>query len=253
MIGIYFSGTGNTKYCVERFVKEYDSSSKIFSIENDDAVTAIKSDDIIVMGYPVQYSNFPKILSDFIISNKEIWNGKTVFIIVTMAMFCGDGAGVLSRLLKKYNAKTIGGLHLVMPDSIADEKVLKRSLDTNRRIVSKANQKIISAVKSMRNGKPKKEGLHFYSRILGFWGQRLWFYNKTINYSDKLKINSEKCVGCHKCVEICPMKNIFVKDNIVASDKRCTMCYRCVNKCQKQAITLLGNEVVEQSYIEKYI
>ncbi len=49
------------------------------------------------------------------------------------------------------------------------------------------------------------------------------------------------------------MKNIFVKDNIVASDKRCTMCYRCVNKCPKQAITLLGNEVVEQSYVEKYI
>ena len=52
-------------------------------------------------------------------------------MIATMGLFSGDGAGVLARLLKKYGAKITGGLHLKMPDSIADEKVLKRPLEKN--------------------------------------------------------------------------------------------------------------------------
>jgi len=44
-----------------------------------------------------------------------------------------------------------------------------------------------------------------------------------------------------------------IEDGICVSEDRCTMCYRCVNTCPKQAITLLGKEVVEQSIIEKYL
>ena len=33
MIGVYFSGTGNTKYCLEKFVALYDGTSKIVSLE----------------------------------------------------------------------------------------------------------------------------------------------------------------------------------------------------------------------------
>lgn len=33
MIGIYFSGTGNTGYCVEAFLKECDIDVRSFSIE----------------------------------------------------------------------------------------------------------------------------------------------------------------------------------------------------------------------------
>lgn len=33
VIGVYFSGTGNTKFCVGRFLAEYGNSENIFSIE----------------------------------------------------------------------------------------------------------------------------------------------------------------------------------------------------------------------------
>ncbi|MBQ2294367.1 MAG: 4Fe-4S binding protein [Spirochaetales bacterium] len=36
-------------------------------------------------------------------------------------------------------------------------------------------------------------------------------------------------------------------------NNQCTMCYRCVNNCPKQAITLLGKKVIEQSLIEKFL
>lgn len=37
MIGVYFSGTGNTKYCLEKFVALYDGTSKIVSLEASQA------------------------------------------------------------------------------------------------------------------------------------------------------------------------------------------------------------------------
>ena len=133
MTGIYFSGTGNTKFCVDKFLKEYDNSKNLFSIEANEALEKIKNDNEIVIGYPVQYSNIPKILQDYIVNHQYVWKGKNIFIIATMGLFSGDGAGILARLLKNYDAIVIGGLHLKMPDSICDEKALKRSFEKNKK------------------------------------------------------------------------------------------------------------------------
>ena len=53
----------------------------------------------------MQYSTVPKILRDFIIENKELWENKKVFVIATMGLFSGDGAGILGRLLQQYGAE----------------------------------------------------------------------------------------------------------------------------------------------------
>ena len=246
MIGIYFSGTGNTKYCVEKFLEAYDADAKAFSIEEDCALHDIETHEEIVIGYPVQYSTVPKILRDYIAAHQRVWKGKKVFIIVTMGLFSGDGAGVLARLLRQYGAVIIGGLHLRMPDSICDEKVLKKPLSQNRLLVINAELKIQKAVEQWKKGRPMQEGLGFVSHLTGLFGQRLYFGHKTKDYSDKLKINVGKCVGCGKCVELCPMKNLHLAQGKAVPGSRCTMCYRCINECPAQAITLLGRAVMEQ-------
>ena len=126
---------------------------KAYSIEDENVSEQIKKEQEIILGYPIYYSNLPKILNDFIIENN---------------------AG-------------------------------------------------------------------------------LYFYNKTKNYTDKLKINKEKCIGCGKCAGLCPMKNISIEEKKAISHESCTMCYRCINNCPVQAITLLGDKVVQQSVIEKYL
>ena len=152
MIGIYFSGTGNTKFCVEKFLAEYDNSKNTFPIEDKCTLDKIKNNHEIVIGYPVQYSNIPKILRDYLTSYQHIWKGKKIFIIATMGLFSGDGAGILARILSSYGAIIVGGLHLKMPDSICDEKVLKRSPTKNKELVIKAEEKIHKAVYSIKNG-----------------------------------------------------------------------------------------------------
>lgn len=253
MLGIYFSGTGNSRYTVEFFCKEYDESAKAFSIEDDKVITAIQNEETLVFAYPVKYSTVPKILRDFIIENKELWENKKVFAIATMGLFSGDGAGILGRLLRQYGAEIIGGLHLKMPDSIGDEKVLKRPLEKNKELVKKAEQKIRKSVQLLKSGEPTQEGIGILYRMAGFFGQRLYFGHKTKNYSSKLRVDEDKCIGCGKCEKLCSMNNIKIVDKKVVQNNQCTMCYRCINNCPKQAMTLLGKTVVEQSVIEKYL
>lgn len=253
MIGIYFSGTGNSKYCLYRFLEEYERSSSAFSIEQSETITHIKNNSEIVISYPVQFSNIPKILRDYIIANRQIWNGKRIFIIATMGLFSGDGAGILARLLKKYGAVITGGLHLKMPDSISDEKVLKRSYEKNLALVRKAEVKVHKAVMQIKSGKPPQEGLGIWYHAAGLFGQRLYFYNKTKHNTDKLKINHESCIGCGLCAKLCPTGNIKFINHTAAAGNKCTMCYRCVNQCPRQAITLLGKHVIEQHNMDKYL
>lgn len=254
MVGIYFSGTGNTKFCIEKFLYYYNSTTRAVSIEDGQAVNIIKQHEEIVFAYPVYFSNLPKIMRDFIVGNHTVFSGKKIIIIATMGLFSGDGTGCSARLFTKYGAHVIGGLHVKMPDCIGDEKALKKSGEQNHLLVVAAEDKLKKAARDLRQGKPmRREGLGFWYHMAGLFGQRLWFYNKTKKYSDKLHIDVEKCVGCGKCVALCPMENILLQSGKARQQSRCTMCYRCVNNCPRQAITLLGKQFIEQCTVDKYM
>ena len=251
MIGVYFSGTGNTKFCVEYLLNRLDSCGTAYAIESDGVTAAIKSSDKIIFAYPVYYSNLPKIVREFIVSNAELWRGKKIFIIATMGLFSGDGAGCSARLFKKYGAEILGGLHLKMPDCIGDIKLLKKPLDENRKTILESEHKLDSAINRIKNGNYPKEGLNFFYRIAGAFGQRLYFRGKTKHYYTKIRTDESKCVKCGLCVSLCPMSNIGIEDKIVYRDK-CTMCYRCFANCPKQAITIIGKQVYEQCKFDNY-
>lgn len=252
MVGIYFSGTGNTRYCVEKFVYGMDKKACCFCIEDPLATQAIVKSDTVILAYPIYFSNLPKIMRDYLTKNR-IFANKKVFILSTMGLFSGDGAGCAARLLRKNGAKIIGGLHLKMPDCIGDEKLLKKTQAENCAIVKRAEEKIKKAVHDLKFGKAPREGLSFLNHVAGLFGQRLWFYNKTKHYSNKLKINTEKCIGCGVCTKLCPMGNLLIEDGTAKPCSKCTMCYRCISNCPQKAITLLGSTLYEQCKIEKYL
>lgn len=252
MTGIYFSGTGNTKHCAELLLSLLGPDEKSLPMETPDAKKAIQEADCILFAYPIQYSNLPVMVRDFILENPALWRGKQVLCLATMGMFSGDGAGCGARLLKKCGAHVIGGLHIKMPDSISDVKLLKRSLAENQAIVREADEKLKVWAERIKHGEYPQEGLGACSRLAGALGQRVWFRRKTKDYSRGLKI-SGSCTGCGTCVRLCPMKNLCIEGGRAVAEDRCTMCYRCISACPAQAITLLGHKVVEQGRYEKYI
>ena len=252
MVGIYLSGTGNTKHCIEKLLRLLDETAQAIPIESLNAMETLPQHDFIVLAYPVQFSNAPIMVRDFIKRYSSLWKGKKILCVATMGLFSGDGAGCSARLLKKYGAKVVGGLHIQMPDSVCDVKLLKKSVEQNREIIKAVDRKIEETAEKIKKGKYPHDGIYFYDRIAGLLCQRLWYYGKTKDYANDLKIGSE-CIGCGLCEKLCPMRNLHVENGKVVAGNRCTMCYRCISSCPRKAITLLGSKVVEQCRFEKYI
>ena len=252
MNGVYFSGSGNTRHCAEFFAQL--TGGRAVSMEAADALGLVKESDELFVAYPIHYSNLPKIVRDFLTQNAGAFAGKKVFIIATMGLFSGDGAGLAARILKKAGAKILGGLHLRMPDSIADVKMLKKPFDQNLALVKAADQKIAGAACQIKVGRYPKDGLNFFALLAGLFGQRLWFIPTVNAARSKLKVNQEKCAGCGLCVKNCPTASLSVQDGKAAFvPGKCTLCYRCVNSCPANAISLLGKEVFERCNFEKYL
>ena len=250
MNAVYLSGSGNTKHIVTLLLNELGNTGISAPVESDDAERALEGEEIII-AYPTMFSNIPYLIRDFINSHKDSWKGKKIFLITTMGLFAGDGTGCAARLLKKYGAEITGGLQIVMPDSIGDCKALKKSKEQNKAVIEKADKRVTEAAKKIREGNYPKEGLSFAAHLAGLFGQRLWFYNKTTGYTDKVKIDPSKCIGCGICAKNCPTKNIRIENGKAVASSKCTMCYRCINHCPKQAMTLLGKTLYEQPTYDK--
>lgn len=253
MTGLYFSGTGNTRYCAQQFLKGYGGESTPRAMEEPDACRALEGGGPILVAYPIYYSTLPKLVHDFLTHNGAAFRGRTVFILVTQGLFSGDGAGCAARLLRGYGAIIGGGLHVKMPDCIGDERVLKQSLEESRSLVLAGGEKARAAGAAFRDGAPSRDGLGRVNQVAGLLSQRLWFSGKTRHYSDKLNVHEAQCIGCGLCTRLCPMKNLSIVEGKALAGKRCTMCYRCVNHCPGKAITLLGRRVYSQSVIETYL
>ncbi|MEG0283240.1 MAG: EFR1 family ferrodoxin [Erysipelotrichales bacterium] len=242
-VGIYFSGTGNTRYCVEHFVKELHPNNNAYSIEDKNIIAILVDADEIILGYPIYCSNMPMIVQDFIKDNEKLWHNKKVYIIATMRLFSGDGTGVAARLLKKYNAKIYGGILLNMPDCIIDSNMLKKDEQGEVDMINKAVEQIKVEALNYLNNNPSQVGLGILSHTSGLLGQRLWSKYMTNSYKDKPKIDHDECITCKACINVCPMDNLALENNKIINLKKCTLCYRCVHTCPTKAITLLGRRV----------
>ncbi|MCL2048882.1 MAG: EFR1 family ferrodoxin [Defluviitaleaceae bacterium] len=246
MVGIYFSGTGNTRYAVERFVSAV-GGGECFSLEHSGVADELAKHDTVVFGFPVYYSNLPKIAKAFIAENKNAFAGKKVFIIATKGLFNALGVGYAARLFKDCGAQLIGSMQLIMPDNIRDLLIMEIIFTKNyRKVIAKAERKIAKSAEAFKSGKPLKSGLNPLNYLLGFFLRSLWFYPRTDEYITAPKIARDKCNGCGKCTELCPMRNITVADGKAVSGGKCTACYRCFSHCPTKALTILGRRVYGQ-------
>jgi NAD-dependent dihydropyrimidine dehydrogenase PreA subunit len=53
-----------------------------------------------------------------------------------------------------------------------------------------------------------------------------------------LRLESEKCTGCGKCIEVCPHHVFLMKDRklVIADRDSCMECGACVKNCPFQAL-----------------
>ncbi|HAU90507.1 MAG TPA: electron transfer flavoprotein subunit alpha, partial [Elusimicrobia bacterium] len=59
---------------------------------------------------------------------------------------------------------------------------------------------------------------------------------------------SNKCIGCTKCVPVCPFAAINMISKKAVMNEACTLCGACVQVCPVQAITITREEASAKDF-----
>jgi len=67
-----------------------------------------------------------------------------------------------------------------------------------------------------------------------------------------LRIEEKLCIGCAKCVKVCPFNALEMDGDVARVNERCTDCGACVDECPVDAIVLDRPETVGGMDLEAY-
>ena len=258
MLTIYFSGTGNTKYIAELFSRKM--GAKCLSIEDEaECIRSINAHEIITFCYPIYGSRVPRNMREFVLRHMDALIGKKIIIIVTQALFSGDGARVFTDMFDEGTIDVVYAEHFYMPNNICNVPLLRKPGDkTIRKYLAKADAKMDRTCQNINDGIAVKRGFSRLSRVLGNIQGLLWqgsskrerknrhnpeakpaprfTAEQMLKNSVKIRKN---CTVCSICVSVCPVQNFEESSGAIKTKGNCVMCYRCVNRCPSKAITVM--------------
>lgn len=230
---LYYSATGNSAYVAKRIGEEVqDSVVNLFERIRTGDNTPMHSDTPWLICAPVFAWEMPKIL--------EEWLGKTpltgnpdVYFILTCGSSIGSGGSFARDLFQKKGMQFRGCLPIVMPDNYIPMYGPPQP-EESKRIIAAAEAHISNAARCIRDNRdfatPKDNGAK--KTFTGLMNRA--FYALVVG-AKKYHLEG-KCTSCEKCVKVCPLQNIQLKDGKPVWGDRCTHCVACISYCPTEAI-----------------
>ena len=240
----YFSGTGNTRKVVQKYrecLTANGDSVEVYAMEQllcndmpEEFLNTLNSADLLGIGYPVHAFNAPSIVLKFVKSLPKKAEKTRAFVVSTSGeplKLNNISSLKTKKLLKRRNYVVTNEYRYCMPYNI-----MFRHTDTMAYRMWDVAQKVIPLdVEELLEGKQHLPKQVFCGSFIA-WVMRCEHWGGRLN-GRHYKVD-EKCVHCQKCVNICPTKNITVKDGKLKFGKKCLMCMRCVQLCPKDAIRM---------------
>lgn len=229
----YFSGTGNSRFVARNIARAIGQEA----VDITEYTRTMDRPDFTESGVYVfvcpSYMSAPaRAMTDFV-----EWAGfplgAKAYFIVTCAASMGITPKVASELCEKKGMECMGAAQIVMPQNYIALFTTKQ-VEDNIDIIEKAEieiEKIAGSITKCEVLENKRIGAVEYS---------VTKWVRDVYYKDFMKTKkfraTDKCIACGKCVKICPLSNITMKDNKPVWGKTCTHCMACINQCPKDAI-----------------
>ncbi len=237
---IYFTGTYNTKYLVEkikeRFTKESLGEVEFLPIDGTSSSSSLNSYDLIFFSYPIYAFNTPIIFDRFI---KRIKLNKNQKVIIAKQsgepiVLNNSSSYSLIRKIKKDKAKLLSEYHFLMPYNIHfryEDDFIKELFIYNEKLLDI----LVYELKNNIVRKVKYNPLLAFNSFV-FKIQRLGGPVNSYFY----RVDYTKCILCQKCINECPINNITFDNNKkkIIFHHHCLMCMRCSFFCPKDAINI---------------
>lgn len=229
----YFTGTGNSLKVANDLSKEL-GETKVYSIAKVINNEIDLSADCIGIVYPVYVFGMPLIVRRFIKKLKKE-NSKYFFSIATYGGTLANTLGQNAKEMKAQGLLLSAGFGIKMPDNYTP-MFKTPSLDEQTAMFNKEKERIKEIAKIVKERKVLKVEKSLFIVNWFFSGVIYNLFSKFIPGMDKSFQADKNCNGCQICSQVCPVKNIIMKDNRPEFLHQCEQCFACFHWCPQQSI-----------------
>ena len=232
---LYFSATGNTEYIARELAKRLgDVCVNLLNRIKQDDHSPLHSEKPFVICAPVYVCEMPRFMSKYL--KEQTFSGsRDVYFIFTSGGYCGISGPLAKSMFRKKGMNWLGHAEFKMPRNYVanDAYPMLSPAEVEERILN-ARAALDPVADSIRSGrKLTARHVFLFETIITVPFNPVW---------SKLKLKADafyttdKCVGCGKCVKLCPLNNITLEQKRPVWGNQCSHCMACIGNCPTQAI-----------------
>lgn len=241
----YFSATGNSRHTACRIAESLDDRAIPITdcLKNEKFNFIAQPNEKIGFVCPVYNLGLPITVIDFVRKLNLNLKDNYVFTCVTFGGFSGGATKMLKRMLNEKSICVNAAYSVRMTDTwtpvydVSDKEKI-------RRINEKADKHISKIIKQTKNN---ADGNYDFRRLP--LCDTLYNDYENMRKTSSLSVN-EKCTGCGKCADLCPVDAIEIKNGKpVWVKEKCAMCLGCLHRCPVFAIQRGEKTALHGQYI----
>ena len=224
----YFSGTGNSRHAAEFLAGLNGQLVDMAAAVKDGKFSySVPQGESVGFVLPVYCSTVGEPVAEFV-SRLKLTGAGYVYAVITCGAGMGAAGGYLAKLLKARGITLDNAYPLVMPDNALLYYNIKTADQCGETIRSAENQ--LDQISSRIN---KKEKAQLKGGTKGAIFRKIY----DMMLSTKKFYATDKCIGCGKCQQVCPVNAISLTDGKpVWVKSKCAKCTGCINRCPVSAI-----------------
>ena len=230
---LYFSGTGNSKYVAQRIADALgDEIVNLNDRIKSSDTSPVETGERLIVVTPTYAWRIPRVVRDWLLKT-ELRGAKQVWFVMTCGSEIGNADKYNCELCAEKAISCMGTAQIVMPENYiamfnAPQKEQARSIVEQ---AEPALQKVLTRLRAGQEFPPPRENL--YDRFMS--GPVNPVFYRFFVKADAFRA-TDACIGCGKCVELCPLNNIHLENSKPVWGKNCTHCMACICYCPKEAI-----------------